>query len=137
MRRNFREPKIKDEQFKCDPDSSLSYSYITMVNYSQEPISSLSTDLVIVADQNIRCEFDTENIKSYQQVWEDQDGDGEMDEDEVNSKNHNREGQNVGKLDGSSIWIERPNELDDDIYSSKGNESAGERGNKNDSFLIP
>ncbi len=142
LRRNWREPLMDDEQFEYKSDikvSSLSYSYLSMVNYYDEPISKLSTDLVIIADQNPRCTLDEENIQSYQDVCKDIDGDGQIEAKEANSFNHNQDGENVARLDGSAKWIERPDKvMDDDIYSSSGgSETQGKRGKINDSFLIP
>lgn len=97
--------------------TTLSYSYLSQVNMPTSLLDAkLRTSLVIVADRNP--------------------GDG------GNSLNHQREGQNIGRLDGSAEWLSKPT-VDaadgsgtDNIYSASSG-SGPARGALNDAYLLP
>jgi prepilin-type N-terminal cleavage/methylation domain-containing protein len=139
--------------------STLSYSYTSMVsnsawipNHAAKMTSdNLEATFVILADQNPRCQVGTTQIWPYNDL--NHNGNTGDDAGTVarlgtkykSSLNHQREGQNAARLDGSTVWLKDPNtESGDDIYSSKvtapTDVSQGRRGGDNaydDVFLIP
>jgi len=120
---------------------TYSYSYLSQVpftegtapnvqNYSATAISEASAALVIVADANPRCTPGQSGII--------------MPNPQVNSLNHNRVGQNVGRLDISVLWITDVGvqAFGEDVYAASlpegvTDDSDGMRRALNDAFLLP
>jgi hypothetical protein len=151
--RGFSGPRGSDIRFSTAPRTTLSYSYLSQVKFTDgntgvaniEVTSSLSAglraaELAIIADSNPRFKLGSETS---------QDG-SQSGGNRENSLNHGRAGQNVGFLDGHAIWTDTPtikgtkplNSSDnlDNIYRSCGSssdDSSGKRGAINDAFLIP
>jgi len=135
--------------------STLSYSYVSMCNMpswsakltTKMTAEQLEPTFVVLADQNPRCDPGVTKVYDYR----DTDHNDAIDSANVlarlgstvkNSLNHQRTGQNVGRVDGSAVWMLDPNaEGGDDIFSSKSSgEANGQRdGNSptGDTFLIP
>lgn len=112
--------------------NTYSYSYLSQVyfdfdgkTYKATSIGELgSISLPILADRNPRCTPGEEDIDTGQ--------------DGKNSANHDGEGQNVGRLDGSVTWHSNPTIDGDDVYRpASGSGTDGERKNPSDAFLIP
>jgi len=130
-RRNFKAPASDEKYFT---EKTYSYSYLSQVEFTDNETNKtyaatssheVSSQLIIVADQNPRCVPGITNIDA---------------DENKNSENHGGEGQNVTTLGGSTKWIESPDDTSggDDIYAAEnGDEASGQRGNFNDSFLIP
>ena len=98
--------------------------------------------LVIVADQNPRCDPGVNRLRSRADLLSTASGKGRIAQKQaMNSWNHRRTGQNVGRLDGSVKWCDDPNSPsdDDEIYfgSLPNDEKKGRRMNMNDVFLLP
>jgi len=109
IRRGHKTAAATDTQFD-QTGTTLSYSYLSQVDMPTSLLDEqLETSVVIVADRNP--------------------GDG------GNSRNHRREGQNIGRLDGSAKWSGGHTISGDDIYASSG--TAPARGGLNDAYLIP
>jgi len=155
--RNFAMMPMDGNTFTYDAAtevSTLSYSFISMV-YNKDwktpakPEGNLAArmtmdrvpgTLPVLADQNPRCTFDTQSLKTYDQI--DTDSDGKLGiKLRRNSPNHKNLGQNVGRWDGSVKWTtdaNNPNIPEDDIYTSQSTqEDLGRRNEMDDSFLIP
>ncbi|MCE5278944.1 MAG: type II secretion system protein [Planctomycetaceae bacterium] len=121
--RGKNEPAAGDSAFTL---ATVSYSYLSQVAFPAKVTTDKST-LVIVGDANPRCTPGTTAIG---------------DNNSACSPNHNGKGQNVGRYDGSAVWLDGTvNEPtnDDDIYAANddGTEGQGKRGSADDSFLIP
>ncbi len=113
-------------------ENTYSYSYLSQVpfefdgkTYNSTSIGEqASISLPILADRNPRCTPGTRDIDTSQ--------------DGKNSTNHEREGQNVGRLDQSVTWNTSPEVDGDDVYRpASGAGDDGERKNPDDGFLIP
>jgi len=117
IRRGHKVADADATSFNYGGKTTLSYSYLSQVDMPTSLLDDeLETSLVIVADKNP--------------------GDG------GNSRNHQREGQNIARLDGSAEWTTTPRirtaggSGTDNIYSpSSGNGPA--RGSLNDAYVIP
>jgi len=157
--RNFKEMPLEATNFSYDSStgaSTLSYSFISMVykkgwKTSDEPsgnlaakmnLSNVPGTLPVLADQNPRCTFGQQTLKSYAQL--DAEADNRLGlKRRRNSPNHDHLGQNVGRWDQSVKWItdaNNPNLPEDDIYTSacsSSDEKLGRRAVMDDSFLIP
>ena len=145
--RSFREPGAADTAFGS---MTLSYSYLSQVPFADgnsnatnvSVTSSFSqgikaSELAIIADANPRCRVGTAGLSS------------DSSNQQQNSLNHVREGQNVAFLDGHARWYAtttipgtkplKNSEALDDIYRScdSNADSNGQRGAINDAFLIP
>lgn len=157
--RNFKAMPLDASNFSYDSStgaSTLSYSFISMVykkgwKTSDEPKGNLAAQmsmsnvpgtLPVLADQNPRCTFGTQTLKTYAQL-DTESGNRLGLKRRRNSLNHNHIGQNVGRWDQSVKWItdaNNPNLPEDDIYSSacsSSDEKLGRRSEMDDSFLIP
>ncbi len=157
--RNFRKMTLDADKFEYDTStgvSTLSYSFISMVYNAQWKASGDSEGniaarmsmsvvpgtLPILADQNPRCTFGKQALKTYAQL-DTESGNRLGMKRRRNSPNHRHIGQNVGRWDRSVKWItdaNNPNSPEDDIYTSdcsSSDEKLGRRFNMDDSFLIP
>lgn len=159
---NWEAPSMDANNFKFDPAlnvSTLSYSYISMVeskafglnNWAKKmTLPNLDAAMVILADQNPRCEWGQTYLFDYRDLNHNRSPGDPSEAAEVlrlkdrkrNTRNHDREGQNVGRIDGSVKWQTDPNDNNgNDIYSSDSSEpQKGKRGGKTpgeDPFLIP
>ncbi len=155
--RGFREMDIDGNTFSYDSTmavSTLSYSFISMVYDAQwktpttpegnlaakMTLSQAPGTLPILADQNPRCIFGTQTLKSYADI-DAASGNRLGINRRRNSPNHGNIGQNVGRLDQSVKWItdpNNPNMPEDDIYTSgSAQEALGRRSAMEDAFLIP
>ncbi len=156
--RGFKAMAMDANYFTYDTGvSTLSYSYISMVYNTawkttaapegnvaaQMTMDQVPATLVVLADQNPRCTFDTTAaLKNYNSL-KDLSGNTLPMALRRNSLNHKNKGQNVARWDSSVKWIKdanNPNSPEDDIYSSAcstTDESNGRRKDKDDSFLIP
>ena len=114
--------------------TTLSYSYISMVGEFRETTSyfeEITTSLVILADDNPRFDFNGATLSAFP----------EGDSVSPNSLNHNEQGQNAARLDGSAVWLDEANGAgdEDDIYAANtsANDSKKERSDVNDAFCLP
>ncbi|MFP4105236.1 MAG: type II secretion system protein [Phycisphaerae bacterium] len=129
-REGFRTASVEDGSFE---KGTLAYSYLSQVpfrdsndnrTWEQTPITQDEVGaLVIAADLNPICEQGTESIDNSEKG--------------KNSRNHGREGQNVARLSEVVEWVTTTEVNGDDIYTSQGSESDGERDHLSDAFLIP
>jgi len=152
-RLGWRVPGDEDISFTYDTDnniSTLSYSYMSMLigDQAQDPDEDappvnmrevsylgpiLPASMVIIADKNPRVTFNDDD---------DQLTDNPPDFPSPNSYNHDQEGQNVGKIDGSAVWVDE-SESDltdsDDIYAARElvDDQNGWRTDPDDTFCIP
>ncbi|MFB3894265.1 MAG: type II secretion system protein [Phycisphaerae bacterium] len=126
-RRGFLEPAIADGHFT---PKTVSYAYMSQVPFTMSgktcygtSVTEVRSSTIIVADSNPHCtpgetSFDGANSPAVKSKFK-------------NSANHNGEGQNVGRIDGSAEW--KTNTLtegsdpskSDDFYKSEGSNSAG------------
>jgi prepilin-type N-terminal cleavage/methylation domain-containing protein len=136
--------------------STLSYSYTSMVYNTawkttaaplgnvadQMTMDQVPATLVVLADQNPRCIFNTQSLRAYNTL-KDLSGTLLPTKLQRNSLNHKNKGQNIARWDASVKWItdaNNPNTPEDDIYKSacsSADETLGRRKEMNDSFLIP
>ncbi|KKN81294.1 hypothetical protein LCGC14_0321310 [marine sediment metagenome] len=114
--------------------STLSYSYISMVGEFGQKTSyfeEITTSLVIVADDNPRFDFDGAMLSPFPTD----------DAISPNSLNHNEQGQNAARLDGSATWLDEANAAGegDDIYAADraADDSKKERSDIDDAFCVP
>lgn len=142
--------------------STLSYSYISMVYNTawkttaaplgnvadQMTMDQVPATLVVLADQNPRCIFNTQSLRAYNTLKDLNGtvlstGGATLTKLQRNSLNHKNKGQNIARWDASVKWItdaNNPNTPEDDIYKSacsSADETLGRRKDKDDSFLIP
>ncbi|MCK4602977.1 MAG: hypothetical protein KAU28_10955, partial [Phycisphaerae bacterium] len=122
--RKFTAPDKDDDEFS---EATYSYSYLTQVPFEDEGVTYYETtidevpsQLVILADRTPRWKLG---------------GGADASEEDKNSKNHDREGQNFANLGGSVVWTSTTDVGGDNIYSSDG--SGGARGGFSDSYLAP
>lgn len=106
LRMGYYKPASDDESFKFDTDtriSSLSYSYISMVDHPTEDeqdwgqqtflgSGDIDSRMVIVADKNGHFGFNSTTADA-------------SPNDKRNSRNHNGEGQNIAHMDQSVEWL--------------------------------
>ena len=128
-----------DPSFIFDNNTStLSYSYLSMVGIYRptggDPIPfrdatvlnstlSSSSALIIIGDRNPRCEFNVSTLKP---------------DEEHNSDNHKRAGQNVGALDETARWIYgSETAAGDNVYAAdkSDDDAVGRRSDLDDSLL--
>jgi len=174
--RGYEPPELTDTCFRAKLSgdgktammSTLSYSFISMVAmewddsdpeadiyaHRKMTLDSAPDTLVVLADQNPRCEPGVEvknalpsltklfdaykaemGIKNRELTWKEK-------KMARSSRNHRRKGQNMARLDGSVVWSVDPNSPtnDDMIYFSAvstNEEKEGRRKDIYDSFLIP
>jgi len=105
-----------------------SYGYISMRNATlreQTTITELGAATVIVADRNPR--------------WTSGDALSSSVGDDVNSKNHSGEGQNMAVIGGSVNWSDKPVKDGDAIYVSgdSGASTISARATLNDNLIVP
>ena len=142
--------------------STLSYSYTSMVYNTawkttaaplgnvadQMTMDQVPATLVVLADQNPRCIFNTQSLRAYNTLKDLNGtvlstGGATLTKLQRNSLNHKNKGQNIARWDASVKWItdaNNPNTPEDDIYKSacsSADETLGRRKDKDDSFLIP
>jgi len=127
--RRMQAPPESDGRFVWENDrKTYSYSYISMVNSddvnARDETQDAGGSLVIIADQNPHCTPGTENYDTSKDA-------------NTNSENHKGMGQNVGRLDNSSKWLDTPVTSNDDNIYEGGNNDEGKRGKIEDSFVIP
>ena len=113
IRRGHKTAAATDTQFDQSGTTTLSYSYLSQVNMPTSLLDDqLKTSVVIVADRNPG--------------------------DVGNSLNHQREGQNISRLDGSAQWVSRPTV---DAADGSGTDNiylqSDSGGGRNDVYLIP
>jgi type II secretory pathway pseudopilin PulG len=141
--RGFRAPQTSAPLFdKQLWPETCSYSYFSMVtgtmtgtDSNYPTLGNMNPTTVIVGDQNPRCTVGQMSIDA---------------NSSANSRNHRGLGQNAARLGGSVEWGELPAAFGDDIYAASkvdangattpaplNQEKAGQRGNVNDTFLIP
>lgn len=167
--RDFVEMPLDANRFKYTPRSSnegvstLSYSWISMVydegwSTPTAPYGNIARfmtmentpqTLPVMADQNPRCTFDKSTLDAF--PTKDLDGQDIPEHLRRNSLNHDYQGQNVGRWDGSVVWTtdaNNPTDKEDDIFTSKyglgsSQEKQGRRKvedsvlDMSDSLLIP
>jgi prepilin-type N-terminal cleavage/methylation domain-containing protein len=118
-----RAPKLTDGGFTVD---TLSYGYLSQVpfvtngiTYTGTSIYQAKPSLVVVADANPHAGSASDTPPQ-------------------NSLNHSKEGQNIGKLDGSVAWATSNMVENDDIYApnATGNVGSGQRGDIDDSLIL-
>jgi prepilin-type N-terminal cleavage/methylation domain-containing protein len=142
--------------------STLSYSYISMVYNTawkttatplgnvaaQMTMDQVPATLVVLADQNPRCIFNTQSLRAYNTLKDLNGtvlstGGATLAKLQRNSLNHKNKGQNIARWDASVKWItdaNNPNTPEDDIYKSacsSTDETLGRRKDIDDSFVIP
>lgn len=122
LRKNYKRPGTEDTAFLYSGGiATLSYSYLSMVEYADETFlgnKELDSQVVIVGDKNPHYGFNSASRDSATlgPMWN-------------NSRNHNNEGQMIGHISGTVEWLEalwdgavsRP-ALSNQLYTKNGSE---------------
>jgi len=101
LRKNYKRPGAEDTYFDYNATtkiSTLSYSYLSMVEYADETFlgnTALDSQVVIVGDKNPHYGFNSTSRDSATlgPVWN-------------NSRNHKNEGQMIGHISGTVEWLD-------------------------------
>ena len=101
LRKNHKRPGTEDTSFTYNTTtkiSSLSYSYLSMVEYADETFlgnTKLDSQVVIVGDKNPHYGFNSTSRDS-----------ATLGPFRNNSRNHNNEGQMIGHISGTVEWLD-------------------------------